>query len=75
MHISNFKHASQSSKAVCCTTQSRRQVQPQQIQKGIMKTTKSVTIQPFSASSVHGFTMMKGQGMRLNLIAKRFADS
>ena len=38
-----------------------------------MKTTKSMT--PFSVISVHGFTKLKEQGIRLNLIAEPIAYS
>ena len=57
-------------KTVCCTTQSRRKVQAQQLQKGIIKTTKPITLPPFSTTAVKGHTKLKGHGMRLNLIAE-----
>ena len=75
LHASDFEHAQQSRKAVYCTTQIRRQVQSQQLQKGIVKTTKPVTLQPFSPTSVYCFTKIKGHGMRLNLIAVPISDS
>ena len=71
LNISDFEHPSQSWKAVCCTTQTRRQVQSQQLQKGIVKTTKST----FSTTGVNGFTKLKGNLMRLNLIAKLMTDN
>ena len=57
-------------KTVCCITQSRRKVQAQQIQKSIVKTTKPITLPPFSTTVVKGHTNLKGHGMRLNLIAE-----
>ena len=61
---------STSLKTVCCTTQSRRQVQAQQLQKSTAKTTKPITLPPFSTTVVKGHTKLKGHGMRLNLIAE-----
>ena len=75
LDISNFKHASQSQKAVYNSTQTRRKVQSQEVQVGIVTTTKSVILQPFSTTSVHGFTKVKGHRMRLNLIAETIADN
>ena len=57
-------------KTVCCATQSRRKVQAQQIQKSTVKTTKPITLPPFSTTVVKGHTKLKGHGMRLNLIAE-----
>ena len=52
-------------KAVCCATQSRRLVQAQPTSKYFVKTTKSVTLPPFSTS-----TKLRSHGMMLNLIAE-----
>ena len=38
-------------KNICCATQTRRHVQTQQLQKGLVKTTKSITLPPFSTYS------------------------
>ena len=53
-----------------CTTQSRRKLQAQQLQKSTVKTTKPITLSPFSTTVVKGCTKLKGHGMRLNLIAE-----
>ena len=55
---------------VCCTTQSRRKVQAQQLLKSTLKTTKHITLPPFPTTVVKGHTKLKGHDMRLNLIAK-----
>ena len=55
---------------MCYATQSRRKVQAQQLQKSIVKTTKHLTLPPFSTMVVKGHTKLKGHGMRLNLIAE-----
>ena len=60
---------STSQKTVCCATQSRRKVQAKQLQKSTVKTTKPITLPPFSTMVVKGHTKLKGHGMRLNLIA------
>ena len=57
-------------KTVCFTTQSRRQVQAQQLQKSTVKTTKAITLPSFSTTVVIRCTKLKGHGMRLNLIAE-----
>ena len=57
-------------KTVCCTTQSRRKVQAQQLEKSTVKTAKPITLPPFSTTVVKGHTKLKGHGMRLNLIAE-----
>ena len=53
----------------------RRQIQAQQIQKQTVKTTKHITLPPFSTTVVHGHTKLKGHGLKLNLIAEPFKDS
>ena len=57
-------------KIVCCTTQSRRQVRAQQLQKSTVKTTKPITMPPFSTTVVKAHTKLKGHGMLHNLIAE-----
>ena len=57
-------------KAVCCVTQSRRQVQTQQPQKSAVKITKPIILPPFSTTVVKGHTELNCHGMRLNLIAE-----
>ena len=42
----------------------------QQLQKSTVKTTKPITLPPFSTTVVMEHTKLKGQGMRLNLIAE-----
>ena len=60
-------------KTVCCETQSRRKVQSQQIWESTVKTTKTITLPPFSTMVVKGHTKLKGHGMRLNLIVEPLA--
>ena len=62
-------------KTVCFATQTKRQIQAQQIQKQTVKTTKTITLPPFSTTIVHGHTKLKGHGLKLNLIAEPFIDS
>ena len=64
------KNLSQSWKAVCCATQSRQLVQAQPIHKYFIKTTKPVTLPPFSTTTIKGSTKLRSHGMRLNLIAE-----
>ena len=66
----NPKNLSQSWKAVCCATQTRQLVQAQPIHKYFIKTTKPVTLPPFSTTTIKGSTKLKGHGMRLDLIAE-----
>ena len=44
LDASDFEHVSQSRKAVCYFTHTRSQVQSQQLEGGIVKTTKPVTL-------------------------------
>ena len=53
-----------------CATQARRLVQAQPSKKGSIKTTKPVTLPPFSTSIIKGSTKLRSHGMRLNLIAE-----
>ena len=57
-------------KSVCCTTQPRRKVQAQQLQKSTVKTAKPITLPPFYTTVMKGHTKLKGHCMRLNLIAE-----
>ena len=57
-------------KTVWCATQSCTKVQAQQIQKHMVKTTKPITLPPFSTTIVWGHTKLKGHGLKLNLIAE-----
>ena len=49
----NPENVSKSWKVVCCATQSRRLVQAQPSRKGSIKTTKPVTLPPFSTHNNH----------------------
>ena len=62
-------------KTVCYATQSRRKIQAQHLQKQTVKTTKPITLPPFSTTIAHGDTKLKSHGVRLNLIADPFKDS
>ena len=62
-------------KTVCFATQTKRQIQAQQIQKQTVKTTKPITLPPFPTTIVHGHTKLKGHGLKLNLIAEPIKDS
>ena len=62
-------------KTVCFPTQTRRKIQAQQVQKQTVKTTKPITLLPFSTTIVHGHTKLKSHGVKLNLIAEPFKDS
>ena len=64
------KNLSKSWEAVCCTTQSRWLVQAQPIHKYFIKTTKPVTLPPFSTTTIKRSTKLRSHGMRLNLIAE-----
>ena len=71
-YISKFKpgNLSKSWKAVCCATQSKRLVQAQPENKFLVRTTRSVTLPPFSTTTIKGSTKLRSHGMRLNLIAE-----
>ena len=64
------KNLTQSWKVVCCATQSGQLVQTQPFQKYFIKTTKPVTLPPFSTTTIKGSTKLRSHGMRLNLIAE-----
>ena len=61
---------SKSWRVVCCATHSKRMVQAQPSHKGSIKTTKPVTVPPFSTTIVKGSTKLGSHGMQLNLIAE-----
>ena len=66
----NSDNLSKSWKAVCCATQSKWLVQAQPENKFLVRTTKPVTLPPFSTTTIRGSTKLRIHGMRLNLIAK-----
>ena len=59
LDLSDTTKLSPSWKIVCYATQTRRQIQAQQIQKPTVKTTKPITLPPFSTTVVHGHTKLK----------------
>ena len=61
---------SKSWKVVCCATHTRKVVQSQSSSKRAIKTTKPVTLPPFSTTVVKGNTKFRSHCMRLNLIAE-----
>ena len=61
---------SKSWKAVCCATQSKWLIQAQPENKFLVRTTKPVTLPPFSTTTIIGSTKLRSHGMRLNLIAE-----
>ena len=75
LDLSDTSNLSTSWKTVCFATQTRRQIEAQQIQKQTVKTTKPITLPPFSTTVVHGHTKLKGRGLKLNLIAEPFKNS
>ena len=75
LDLSDTTNLSTSWKTVCYATKTRRQIQAQQVQKPTVKTTKPITLPPFSTTVVHGHTKLKGHGLRLNLIAEPFKNS
>ena len=70
--INKFKpeNLPKSWKAVCCATQSKWLIQAQPENKYLVKTTKPVTLPPFSTTTKKGSTKLRSHGMRLNLIAE-----
>ena len=62
------ENMSKSWKVVCCATHTRKLIQAQPNSKRAIKTTKPVTLPPFSTTVVKGNTKFKSHGMRLNLI-------
>ena len=70
MNENHPENMSKSWKAVCCATQSRRLIQAQPSKKGFIKTTKPVTLPPFSTTIIKDSAKLRSHGMRLNLIAE-----
>ena len=68
-------NVSKSWKVVCCATQTRKLVHAQPKRKRAIKTTKPVTLPPFSTKIVKGNTKFRSHGMRLNLIAESSNDT
>ena len=66
----NPDNISKSWRAVCCATQSKWLVQAQPDNKYLVRTTKPMTLPPFSATTIRGSTKLRSHGMRLNLIAE-----
>ena len=66
----NLDKISKSWKAVCCATQSRWLVQAKPDNKYLMRTTKPITLPPFSTATIKGSTKLRSHGMRLNLIVQ-----
>ena len=63
-------HVSKSWRVVCCATHSKIMVQAQLNCKGSIKTTKPVTLPPFSTTIVKASTKLRSHGMWLNLTAE-----
>ena len=61
---------SKSWRAVCCATQSKWLVQAQPDNKYLIRTTKPMTLPPFSTTTIRGSTKLRSHGMRLNLIVE-----
>ena len=66
----NPENISKSWKAVCCATQSKWLVQAQPENKYLIRTTKPITLPPFSTTTIKGSTKLRSHGMRLNLVAE-----
>ena len=66
----NPDEISKSWKAVCCATQSKWLVQAQPDNKYLIRTTKPITLPPFSTTTIKGSTKLRNYEMRLNLIAE-----
>ena len=61
---------SKSWKAVCCATQSKWLVKAKPDNKYLIRTTKPITLSPFSTTTIKGSTKLRSHGMRLNLVAE-----
>ena len=57
----NPENVSKPREIVCCATQSKRLVQAQPSKKGSIKTTKPVTLPPFSITIIKGNTKLRSQ--------------
>ena len=66
----NPENISKRWKAVCCATQSKWLVQTQPENKYLVRTTKPITLPPFSTTTIKGSTKLRSHGMRLNLVAE-----
>ena len=66
----NPENTSKSWKAVCPATQSKWPVQAQPKNKYFIRTTKPITLPPFSTTTLKGSTKLRSHGMRLNLVAE-----
>ena len=64
----NPENISKSWKAVCCATLSKWLVQEQPENKYLVRTTKPITLPPFSTITIKGSTKLGSHGMRLNLV-------
>ena len=64
----NPDNISKSWRAVCCATQSKWLVQAQPDNKYLIRTTKPMTLPPFSTTTIRGSTKLRSHGMWLNLI-------
>ena len=64
------ENLSKSWKAVCCTTQSKWLVQAQPENKVLIRTSRSVTLPPFTTTTIRGCTKQRSHGMKLNLMAE-----
>ena len=56
--------------AVCCGAQSKWLVEAQPENKYLIRTTKPITLPPFSTTTIKGSTKLRSHGMRLNLVAE-----
>ena len=70
INLNNPDKISKSWKAVCCATQSKWLVQAQPDNKYLIRTTKPITLPPFSTTTIKGSTKLRSHGIRLNLIAE-----
>ena len=66
----NPDEISKSWKAVCCATQSKWLVQAQPDNKYLIRTTKPITLPPYSTTTIKGSTKLRSHGMRLTLVAE-----
>ena len=66
----NPENVTKSWKAVCCATQPKWLVQALPENKYLVRTTKPITLPPFSTTIIKGSTKLRSHGMRLNLVAE-----
>ena len=64
------ENVSKSWKAMCCATQFKWLVQGQPENKYLVRTTKPITLSPFSTTAIKGSTKLRNHGMRLNLVTE-----